>query len=313
MGIGIVGFLGGYLIKPSFLRKLSVPFLLLSIIFLAAVFIPGLGIEHGGSYRWISFRGVSFQPSEIGKLALLFYVASWLASHKKEITSLTKGFLPFLALTIPIPFLILLEPNLSNFGICALLIVMLLFIGGARVLHLTSLVFITILLFFGVLLFLPNRLERVLTFLNPHIDPQGASFQINQSLIAIGSGGITGKGLGESIQKTGFLPEPSGDSIFAIVSEEFGFLGSAFLVGIYLLLVLEGIIIARRNKDQFSQYIAIGFSSLVALQAFINISAVIALLPLTGVTLPFISYGGTSLATFLGASGVVARIAKRAS
>lgn len=312
-GIGIIGFTLGYFIKPSLVKRLSLPFVLASIILLGTVLLPGIGIEYGGSRRWLSIGGLSFQPSELGKIALLFYSSSWLASRKEDVRSFRKGFLPFLVLSVPIPLLILLEPNISNFGISFALILVLLFSAGARVWHLMGLALTVIFLSLLSLIFLPQRLERILTFINPHIDPQGSSYQINQSLTAIGSGGLEGKGLGESTQKLGILPEPSGDAIFAVIAEEFGFIGAGLVVLTYLLFVLEGIIIALQNSDAFSRYVALGFSSLVALQAFINVSAVSGLVPLTGVTLPFISYGGTSLAVFLTASGVVARMARRVS
>lgn len=312
LGAGFLGFFGAYLLSPSVLRKLVIPFLFLAIVLLVLVFVPGVGIAYGGSRRWIELFGFSFQPSEIAKLALILYSSSWLASHKNDLPNLWKGFLPFLVVSVPIPLLIILEPNISNFAISVSLILLLLFVAGARLSHLIGLTLVSLVIFSLALFIVPARLERVLTFLNPAGDPQGASYQINQSLIAIGSGGLSGKGLGESTQKLGFLPEPSGDAIFAIISEEFGFVGSATLVLFYLLFFIIGIIIAKRTSDAFSQYVSIGFVFLVTLQAFINISAVSGLLPLTGVTLPFVSYGGTSLAVFLTGAGIVARIAKRA-
>lgn len=308
--LGVIGFFFLYRIKPSFVKKFSVFFLFLALVLLILVFIPGIGIEHGGSRRWIELFGFSFQPSEIGKLALIAYSASWLSSHKKEIVSFKGGFLPFLVLSIPIPFAILIEPNISNFSISFFLIIILLFTAGAKIFHIASLALFTLACVILALFIFPARLSRIQTFLHPQQDTKGISYQLNQSLIAIGSGGFWGKGLGESQSKKGLLPEPSGDSIFAITSEEFGFLGASLLIFLYLLLALEGLIIAVKSKDQFSQYFVVGFVSLVVLQAFINISAVSGLLPLTGVTLPFISYGSTSLATLLAASGIVANMAK---
>jgi len=310
---GICGFIIGYFIKLSLLQKLTLPLLIISIILLVLVFLPGFGFKHAGSHRWLDIGPISVQPSEIAKLALLFYGARWLASHKKELTNFSQGFLPFLVVALPIPILILLEPNISNFGISAFLIFVLLILAGARLSHIALLALVgSFLLLLAVLIF-PTRLGRVLTFLNPTNDPSGSSYQINQSLIAIGSGGLWGRGLGQSIQKHGLLPEPSGDAIFAVIAEELGFVGSAFLVGLYLLLLVEGIIISSRTYDLFSQYVTLGFVALVSLQAFINISAVSGLLPLTGITLPFISYGSSSLASLLTASGVIAAIAKRSS
>lgn len=308
---GIIGFFVFYIIEPSLIKKFSIFFLFIALVLLILVFVPGIGIEHGGSRRWIEVFGFSFQPSEIGKLALIAYSASWLSSHKKEIASFKKGFLPFLAVSILIPFGILIEPNISNFGISFSLIIILLFTAGARISHIASLVLFTLACIGLALFVFPARLSRIQTFLHPQTDTKGTSYQINQSLIAIGSGGIFGKGLGQSQSKKGLLPEPSGDSIFAIIAEELGFIGAGFVIFLYLLLAFEGLIIAVKSKDQFSQYFVAGFTSLVTLQAFINISAVSGLIPLTGVTLPFISYGSTSLATLLAASGLVARMAKK--
>lgn len=311
--VGVAGFLVFCVIKPSLIKKFSVFFLFIAFVFLALVFVPGIGIEHGGSRRWIELFGLSFQPSEIGKLALIAYSASWLSSHKKEITSFRGGFLPFLVLSIPIPFAILIEPNVSNFGISFLLIIILLFTARAKIYHIASLAFIILISVALALFIFPARLSRIKTFISPQTDIKGISYQINQSLIAIGSGGMWGKGLGESQSKKGLLPEPSGDTIFAVIAEELGFAGTGFVIFLYLLLALEGLIIAVRSKDQFSQYFVVGFVSLVTLQAFINISAVSGLLPFTGVTLPFISYGSTSLATLLASSGIVAKMAKETS
>lgn len=308
--LGLAGFLAAYSVRPSWVKKIAVIFLFVSIFLLVAVLFPGIGIEHGGARRWLSIGGVSFQPSETAKLALILYSASWLASRRREIQDLRKGFIPFLTLSIPIPFLILLEPNISNFGISMMIIFILLFAARARVSHLTGLGVLIIFIAALSIFIFPKRMERVSTFLNPRIDPKGLSYQINQSLIAIGSGGLTGKGLGESTAKKGYLPEPSGDAIFAVLGEETGFLGASFLVFFYLLLLGQGLIIAIRSHDFFSRYVIVGFVSLISLQAFINISAVSGLVPLTGVTLPFISYGSTSLVTFLTASGLVARMAK---
>lgn len=309
--LGIGGFFAFYFLNTSVVRKSAVPFLFFCIILLGLVFVPSLGVTHGGSHRWLNVGTFSFQPSELAKIAVIFYSASWLASRKKDIRHFAKGFLPFLILSAPVPFLILAEPNLSNFGIAAFIIFVLLFAAGARLWHIGLLGLAALCLLGLSIIIFPTRLSRVATFFNPAADPRDTGYQINQSLIAIGSGGIWGKGLGASVQKRGLLPEPSGDAIFAVIAEELGFAGSVTLVALYLLLLSEGIIIASRTSDLFSKYVTIGFVSLISAQAFINISAVSGLLPLTGVTLPFISYGSTSLASLLTASGVVAGIAKR--
>lgn len=308
--LGGGGFLLAYFIPIRFIKKLIIPAFLFTFLLLILVFVPGIGFAHGGSYRWVHMAGFSFQPSEFAKITLIFYLAGWLATHKSQLLSFSKGFLPALFMSAAIPFLILLEPNISNFGITSILIIMMFFIAGARLLHLFSLVLLIGIVASVAIIFLPSRLERIQSLFNPYLDPKGTSYQLNQSLIAIGSGGLFGKGLGMSKQKYAALPEVSGDAIFAVVAEELGFIGSTFLVMLYFVLLIEGIFITKRSHDSFSQYFTIGFVSLISLQAFINIGAISGLLPLTGVTLPFISFGGSSLASFLIASGVVAKIAK---
>lgn len=311
--IGVGGFVIAYFaISPSLVKKFSILFFSLALCLLVLVFFPSLGIDSGGSYRWVQIGGFSFQPSEFAKIALIFYLASWLASHKKELSSFSQGFLPGLLVTAAIPFLILFEPNVSNFGISAAIILFMLFSAGARVVHLTGFILMIFLIGAVAVFFVPHRLERVRSVLNPAHDPQGASYQLNQSLIAIGSGGVSGKGLGLSTQKMVALPEVSGDAIFAVIAEEFGFAGGVFLVLLYLAIFIEGMLIAEHTKDAFSKYFVVGFVALISLQAFINMSAVSGLLPLTGVTLPFISYGGSSLVALLTGSGLVAQIAKTA-
>lgn len=308
--LGGAGFLIAYLIPLGILKRFALPLFLLSVFFLILLFIPHVGFEYGGARRWIQVGSFSFQPSEFAKIGLLFYVASWLASHKRELLHFSQGFLPILFMGGLIPFLILLEPNVSNFGITASLIFILLFAAGARIWHLLGFFLVILVVGFLSVFLLPARLQRVETLLNPSLDPQGKSYQLNQSLIALGSGGIFGKGLGMSSQKYSALPEVSGDAVFAIIGEELGFVGSALLVLFYLGIFVEGIFIARNAPDPFAQYFAVGFVSLIVLQAFINIGAISGLLPLTGVTLPFISYGGSSLISLLAGSGVVAQAAR---
>lgn len=308
--LGTVGFFLAYLVPLRILRKFALPLFVLSLLFLALLFIPHIGIEYGGARRWMQVGSFSFQPSEFAKIGLLFYVASWLASHKRELVYFSQGFLPILFVGGIVPFLILLEPNVSNFGITALLILILLFVAGARFLHLFGFTLLIALIGFSSVFLLPSRLQRLQTLLNPTLDPQGQSYQLNQSLIALGSGGIFGKGLGMSSQKYSALPEVSGDTIFAIIGEELGFFGSIALIMLYLGIFIEGILIVRATPDPFAEYFVIGFVSLVSLQAFINIGAISGLLPLTGVTLPFVSYGGSSLISLLTGAGIVAQAAK---
>jgi len=308
--LGGAGFFLAYVTPLRILKRFALPLFLLSVLLLVLLLVPHVGFEYGGARRWIQVGSLSFQPSEFAKIGLLFYVASWLASHKRELLHFSQGFLPILFMGGIIPFLILLEPNVSNFGITASLIFILLFAAGARIWHLLGFSLVILMVGFLSVLLLPSRLQRVETLLNPSLDPQGKSYQLNQSLIALGSGGVFGKGLGMSSQKYSALPEVSGDAIFAIIGEELGFVGSIVLILFYLAIFAEGMLISRIASDPFAQYFTIGFVSLIALQAFINVGAISGLLPLTGVTLPFISYGGSSLISLCAGSGLVAQAAR---
>ncbi len=311
--IGVLGFFFAYFLPPSTVRKIIIPLYVFAILLLLLVFIPGFGFLYGGARRWIQIAGMSFQPSEFAKVALIFYLAGWLAGHKKELSQFRSTFLPGFCMSMIIPFLILAEPNMSNFGITSFIIFVMFFMAGAKVYHLLGVGLCIFVIAVLALFILPTRYNRIFTLLNPKEDPRGISYQLNQSLIAIKSGGLWGRGLGMSNQKFSALPEVSGDAIFAIIAEEGGFIGGFFVIMIYFSILAEGVVIIKHSKESFHQYIIVGFTSLLLLQAFIHIGAVSGLLPLTGVTLPFISYGGSSLISLLTASGFVAKIAKISS
>ncbi len=311
--IGVLGFFFAYFIPSAVVKKNIIPLYVFAIFLLVLVFIPGFGFLYGGARRWIQIAGMSFQPSEFAKIALIFYLAGWLAGHKKELSQFWSTFLPGFCVSMIIPFLILIEPNMSNFGITSFIIFIMFFMAGAKIYHLLSAgLFIGIIAVLALFL-LPTRYSRIQTLLNPKGDPQGISYQLNQSLIAIKAGGFWGRGLGMSNQKFVALPEVSGDAIFAIIAEELGFIGGFFIIVVYFSILTEGIVIIKHSKESFHQYLVVGFISLILLQAFIHIGAVSGLIPLTGVTLPFISYGGSSLISLLSASGFIAQIAKISS
>ncbi|KKP30052.1 MAG: Cell division-specific peptidoglycan biosynthesis regulator FtsW [Parcubacteria group bacterium GW2011_GWA2_31_28] len=293
----------------KFLKKMALISFFIVFLLLLAVFIPWLNFAYGGSTRWIDLGFITFQPSELTKIGLILFSSAWLATRKKDVKSLFKTFIPYLVI-IGIPLvLILLQKDISTFFITSITLFVMIFLAGTKIRYLGGVgILIVILVVIAIFVF-PTRMDRMRVFLDKEIDPQGISYQVNQSLIAIGSGGITGKGLGMSNQKFSFLPEPSGDSIFAVIAEELGFIGTLIVVFVYLILFIEGIIIAR-NASDFSKLFIYGFITLVIIQAFINISSVTGLIPFTGVTLPFISYGGTSLIALLVGAGVVARIAR---
>ncbi len=300
-------------INYTYWKKVAVPFFLVSLVFLVLVFIPDVGLNMYGANRWIQLGPISFQPSEMAKLAVILYLASWMQSKgRRKIEDFFEGFLPFLGILALIAFLLIKQPDMGTLGIISLVMLSIYFSAGAKISHLLGLIILGMLSTAILIRIESYRLSRFLIFLNPELDPQGIGYQINQALLAIGSGGIFGLGLGHSRQKFNYLPEPVGDSIFAVIGEELGMLGAMALIVIFLLLFFRGIKIAKNAPDDFGKLIGIGISSWIILQTFINISAITSLIPLTGVPLPFISYGGTSLVFLLAGMGILLNISKQA-
>lgn len=287
-------------------KKYSIWFLIGSIALLILVFIPGLGSVHGKSQSWIDI-GYSLQPSELVKLSFLFYLSAWLANRKAKLDKISQGIGPFIAVLIAIAFLMLLQPDLGTLSIITLTALIVYFVGGGKIWHLFVITIIGALLFSAVILSNEYQLNRFKCVFNSDSD---SCYQINQSLIAVGSGGLFGRGFGQSRQKFMYLPEVSGDSIFAIIGEELGLIAGSLLIMTYILLFYRGILIAKRAPDDFGRILAIGISSWIIVQVIINIGGMINLIPMTGVPLPFISYGGSALVSVLAAMGVLANISK---
>ena len=308
--VGLIALLVGYFIDYRFWRKYSLILFLITIIMLIGVFIPGIGKELGGAHRWLNFGKFLFQPSELVKLTFIIYFASWLEKKGEGVRDFSSGFLPFIFLMVVLGFLIMSQPDLGTLSVIILTAVVIFFVAGARYTHL-GLATISALIFFVILVKLaPYRMQRFLVFLNPNQQTLGAAYHINQALIAIGSGGWWGLGFGQSKQKYLYLPQPHIDSIFAIIAEELGFLRASLVLLAYLFIGVRGFKIAREAPDHFAKYLAIGITSWIVLQAFINIAAMLNLVPLTGITLPFISYGGSSLIVTLLAMGILLNISK---
>ncbi|OHA14546.1 MAG: hypothetical protein A2909_02605 [Candidatus Tagabacteria bacterium RIFCSPLOWO2_01_FULL_39_11] len=294
----------------EFWRRVSLPLFLFSVALTLLVFAPKIGFSYGGAKRWLNFGFLSLQPSEILKFGFVAYLASWLSSRKTNVSSFKLGFLPFLVMIGVLAVVLILEPDIGTLGVIMITAGALFFIGGGKFTQLGSLVFLCVGLV-AVLAFLkPYVMSRVLVFFNPLLDPQGIGYQINQSLIAIGSGGIFGKGFGMSIQKFSFLPEPIGDSIFAVIAEEFGFVGSVFLIGIFLAFLFRGFQISKSAPDDFGRLLGAGIVILIVGQSFVNMGALVGILPLTGLPLLFISQGGTALAITLAEVGILLNISK---
>lgn len=295
-------------------KKFAVPIFFVSVIFLVLVFVPGVGSKVYGASRWIQLGPFSFQPSEMAKLAMIIYLAAWLEGRgTKRIKDIFEGFLPFLGIMGLIGFLIMKQPDTGTLGVIVLSSFAIFFVSGARLWHLFSMGAMGSVLLWILILIEPYRLDRILAFLDPSGDPRGIGYQINQALLAVGSGGIFGVGLGHSRQKFNYLPEPVGDSIFAIIGEELGLLGCLLLVSLFVALAMRGMKIAKNAPDVFGKLMATGITMWIVFQAFINIGANIALIPLTGIPLPFISYGGTSLVFLMAAVGILLNISKQAN
>lgn len=291
-------------------RRFALPILLFAIFLTFLVFVPSAGYYHAGARRWISVGPVSFQPSELLKLAYIIYLAAWLESKAKSITSFKLGFLPFLIMSGFIASFLVMQPDVGTLGVLMVSVFMLFFVSGGNWKQMLWLAAILIFIL-GVLVAIePYRLARLKVFINPSHDLEGAGYQINQALIAVGSGGFWGRGFGLSRQKFNYLPEPIGDSVFAIAAEELGFLGSFVLIFLMLLFFLRGMRIAARAPDAFARLLASGIMFLITFQALINISAIIGLFPLTGIPLSFVSHGGSALAITLAEVGIMLNISK---
>ena len=291
-------------------QRYSLPIFISTIIITLLVFIPGFGINTLGAKRWVDFRFISFQPSEFLKIGFVTYFASWLNSKRDSVIKFREGFIPAM-LILAIPSTILLSQPDTGTLLCIIMAgIVMFFIAGGRARHLLLLLLIGLIVFSIILYLKPYAMARITTFINPGSDPLGAGYQIRQALIAVGSGRLLGRGFGQSIQKFNFLPEPLGDAIFAVAAEEFGFIGSVIIVLLILAFVLRGFRIANHTPDQFSRLLVVGIVILIGAQSFINIGAMLGVLPLTGVPLLFISHGGTALLLALSEVGIVLNISK---
>lgn len=302
-GIGFSGMLVLSRIPYQLLAKLALPFFLLTTVLLILALIPGFGASALGATRRINIGPFGFQPAELAKLSMVVFLATILSKRKHPSYLLVSVALVLL--------LVILEPDLGTTGIIGAIAILVYFASGAPVWHFILLIPVALVGVATLALSSSYRKERVLTFFNPNIDPLGTSYHIRQILIALGSGGIFGVGLGQSRQKYLFLPEPMTDSIFAIIGEELGLLGTVGVLGVFVFLTWRGFLIARRTPDPFGRLLAAGITSWIGVQAFVNLAAMVALLPLTGVPLPFVSYGGSSLVVGLLGIGILLNISRQ--
>ncbi len=293
-------------------RRFSVPLMFLSVAMLVAVLVPGVGSATLGATRWIRIGGINIgQPSELCKVTLAIYMADWLAAKGERVREFRYGLLPFLVVLLLITGLVMKQPDMGTALVIIATAVTIFFVSGANLMQLIPLGGLGALGLVGLAMGSGYRSGRLSTFMNPWSDPTGSGYHVIQSLIAIGSGGIQGLGLGDSRQKfPGLLPFPYTDSIFAVIGEELGLVGCSVVLILFLLLAYRGLRTAQRSADSFAGLLAIGISCQMALQAFLNIAVVTSTVPFTGITLPFVSYGGSSMLVSFAAMGILLNITR---
>lgn len=314
----IFGFLA-FKIRLDRLKKIIPILFFVNLILLGMVFIPKLGISIGGATRWLALGPISFQPSEPLKIIFIIYLAAWLKKEEISKPRMQKGkifgekmkLIAFLIIIGLLTLCLILQPDFSTLGIIVLVAILMYFSAKTHFWYTILIVLIVIGMSFGLIKLAPYRMKRILIFLNPEIDPMGLGYQVRQAQITVGSGGISGLGLGMSHQKLGFLPHPISDSIFAIFAEETGFIGSLILILIFVAFFWRVIEISKRSTEQFSKLVALGIGSWIILQTFWNIGSMIGILPLSGVPLPFISYGASHLIVELVGMGILLNISKQ--
>ncbi len=307
---GIIAFLFLARIKYDNWRKLSWVIYGVSLLLLALVFVPGVGMVINGSRSWLGLGPSTFQPSEFAKLAIVIMAASLLSEKTRLIHDWKNGLLPVLAILAPAFLLILLQPDVGTLSILVVIIFIMLYMARAPKIYLIILGLLGIIAFAGLMFAAPYRVARLTVFLHPELDPRGVGYHINQAFLAIGSGGFWGLGLGNSRQKFQYLPEASADSVFAVMAEETGFLISAAFVILVLLLCWRGLKIAKEAPDEFGRLLAGGVVVWIAWQSCLNVGAMVGILPLTGVPLPFVSHGGSAMMMAFAAMGLVAGVSR---
>jgi cell division protein FtsW len=308
--IGLVAMLIAYKIPYQFYKKIAWPLVFFVVVLLLLVLFSGGGEEAGGAVRWLSLGGIRFQPSELCKLAMVILLAKVFSERQKQMGSFTGGFLPGLILIAVIAGLIFAQNDLSTAVIIALTGIIMMYCAGAKFKYLLGTIVVGLAAGIAIIAGSDFRSGRIEAYLDPWQDPLGAGFQTVQSLLAVGNGGLTGVGLGAGGSKWYYLPEGYTDFIFAVLAEEMGFLGGLFVIALFGILVWRGLMIAIGLKDSFASLLAVGITSYIGIQAFINIGVVTGLLPVTGITLPFISYGGTSLIICLVSMGILLNLSR---
>jgi cell division protein FtsW len=292
------------------LRKFARPLLLISLLLLVLVLIPGIGREVSGARRWFRFKFISFQPSELASMAIIIYLSDFLSRKGNVIKQFLKGFLPPMCVLGIAALLILMQPDLGTTMAIGIVVFVMLFIAGVRVSHLLSVILASLPMFYVLIFSVPYRRTRIMSFLNPWLDPKGSGFQIIQSQIALGSGGIFGVGLGHSKQKLFYLPAAHTDFIFSIIGEELGLFGTLGIIILFIIFIQQGLKIIKNTTDRFGYFLALGLVLMLTLKTVINIGVSCGALPTKGLPLPFISYGGSSLIFDMVSLGILINIAR---
>lgn len=310
LAIGLLGLFIASKIPYGFWKKYAFYIFLGAIGLNLLVFIPGVGFEHNGAIRWVSVGSFSFQPSEFMKLGFLIYFAAWISHMKGRVSEFKYGLLPFIVIMAVVGAVILAQSDTDTLIVIFIAGLAMLFASGAKWKHIGLLAGASLLALGALAYTRPYVMDRIQTFLNPATDPFGSGYQIQQSLIAIGSGGLTGRGFGQSVQKFDFLPEPMGDSIFAVSAEEFGFVGSVILILTFVIVAFRGLKIAGRTGDMFGGLLIVGIVILITVESFMNIASMLGIIPLSGMPLLFVSHGGTALVIALAEMGIILNISR---
>lgn len=310
LGIGLLVSFAVMAFDYRDLRTAAKPLMLLAVVLLVLVLIPGIGKASFGARRWFKIGPFNFQPSEFTKLAVLVYMADFLARKQNRIKDFRDGFLPLIIVLCLLCALVVKQPDLGNALLIAVIILIMMFAAGARILHVGLLVLLSSPILFLLIARVPYRMRRIMAFINPWEDTQGVGFQLSQSQIALGSGGVFGVGLGKSAQKLFYLPAAHTDFIFSIIGEEMGLLGTLAVVILFAAFIWQGARIAKRAADPFGYYLAFGIVTMLGLQAVVNIGVSIGALPTKGLPLPFISYGGSALIFNLIAAALLLNISR---
>ena len=313
MGLALMALFAALDYRVLLRRRLAVPLVILSAVLLALTLVPGnpLAVSAKGATRWLKLGFLVIQPAELAKFSLVIYVASILAAGEGRIRDYKRGFVPVLTVLGVYCALLMFQPNFGNVLCLTLITVFMIFVGGARLAHLTTSGMTAVPLIAAVAVTKPHILRRLAAFADPTADPQGAGFQITQSLVAIGSGGFFGRGPGASRQSDFFLPDCHTDFVFSVLGEEWGLIGTLAVILLFAIVVWRGLTIARESRDLFGRYLALGVTLMIGIVAFLNIAVVLGVAPTAGLPLPFVSYGGSAMMANLAAVGLLISVASR--